>query len=547
MTTGEPNKDKLVHFIAKIWDPVAEAYKPIYTAPDATDQTYGDVLLSDATDSSLNAESGVTAATPKAVKLVNDNANTKLSKTSTDPQEVVSKVIFKKEIIGEQNITAPIFTGDLKGNADTATKIKTPINLNTQSGTLTASGKVLFDGSSDVTIPIGELDATQLRGIIPLQNLPQGALERVVSYVSIQAAIDAYASATDDKPFQEGDTIRVTGTDENDIPVMYAVVGDPSLAKNYLEYAAATAAHTLSADQALKLTTDAGTASNPIYFKDGIPVASNSTIGAEGNPIYLKSGVVTPFTNTIGNANNPVYLSNGTIVPADFTVKTSVPENALFTDTIYEVFQGGTEDNPDGVNGLVPAPTLVELSSEDLFLKSDGSWAEVKSGVTGVKGNLETDYRVGDVNLTHHDIGALGLAIPEEDNSQERIQYMQGLNGQIDAPIKTTLGGLLANGNSCDLGDEEHTFRNVYANTLYADHIKLNEETLNDIALGDFTVANANKLNQLITFSGDVEGSVDLSSLGNKTVNLTVVNSSSEIAIQPDEPSDENIKLWIKI
>ena len=81
MPTGNPNdRSKLLNFVAKVYDPVAKAYKPIYEAPDATNSVYGDVLLSDATDSELNAATGVTAATPKAVKTVNDALANKLDK-----------------------------------------------------------------------------------------------------------------------------------------------------------------------------------------------------------------------------------------------------------------------------------------------------------------------------------------------------------------------------------------------------------------------------------------------------------------------------------
>lgn len=584
MTTGDPNKDKLVHFIAKIWDPVANAYKPIYTAPDATNQVYGDVLLSDAVDSELDAATGVTAATPKAIKIANDNAETKLSKVSADPQEVVSKVTFKNEVVGEQNITAPTFTGDLKGNSDTTTKIKTPINLNTQSGALNPSGKVLFDGSQDVTIPLGELDATQLKGVISLENLPQGALERVVNYPSIQDAIDAYVAADDDKkPFQEGDTIRVTGAD-GDTPIMYAVVGNPSAAKNYVEYAAATAANALSADQALKLTTDAGTAENPIYFKDGIPVASNATLGSTSQPVYLNKGVITPVSDTVGGSNNPVYLNageitaisntigsgkkpiyfesgkitestdnvgddntplylkDGELTASTFTIKTSVPENALFTDTTYDVFEGGNETSPDGVDGLVPAPTLAEATADDLYLKSDGTWAKVVGGsVTGVKGNNEEEYRTENVNLTHDNIGAVGLFLSEDENA---VQTMQGLAAQPNGPIKTTPGGLLPNGVNSQIGNIDNPFKDVYSENIYADYIYLSEGALNEIVNGDFTVANANKLKQKLIFTGDIEATIDFSTLGDKTID---VRGGSEIAIQAEEPTDENIKLWIKI
>ena len=73
-----PNEYKMLIFVAKVKHPVDGKFKPIYMAPDATDKIQGDVKLSDATNGTENAASGMTAATPAAVKAVQDNANNKL-------------------------------------------------------------------------------------------------------------------------------------------------------------------------------------------------------------------------------------------------------------------------------------------------------------------------------------------------------------------------------------------------------------------------------------------------------------------------------------
>ena len=44
-------------------------------------------------------------------------------------------------------------------------------------------------------------------------------------------------------------------------------------------------------------------------------------------------------TVTQGNTNTPVYFNNGVPVPIGFTIKTSVPDNAVFTDTNDKVRQ----------------------------------------------------------------------------------------------------------------------------------------------------------------------------------------------------------------
>ena len=54
-----------------------------------------------------------------------------------------------------------------------------------------------------------------------------------------------------------------------------------------------------NADTASKLTTSAGSATQPIYFSDGVPVASTATVGGNLKPTYLKNGVITEVANTM--------------------------------------------------------------------------------------------------------------------------------------------------------------------------------------------------------------------------------------------------------
>lgn len=142
MPNGE---DKRLGFVAKVRDKTG-VFKPIYIAPDATDSVQGDVKLSDATNSTLGAANGMTAATPAAVKAVQDNANNKLDKTTGSDQTVASAVTFNN------GITVPsgkFFIGSLQGNADTATTLKTPRTISL-AGDVT--GSTTFDGSGNVSI-----------------------------------------------------------------------------------------------------------------------------------------------------------------------------------------------------------------------------------------------------------------------------------------------------------------------------------------------------------------------------------------------------------
>ncbi len=68
MTKGNPNDESLRESVQiNIYDDNAQKLKPLYIAPDATDQIRGDVYLTDTINNELDATTGVTAITPKAV------------------------------------------------------------------------------------------------------------------------------------------------------------------------------------------------------------------------------------------------------------------------------------------------------------------------------------------------------------------------------------------------------------------------------------------------------------------------------------------------
>lgn len=233
MPNGE---DKRLNFTLKIWDAQANAYRPVYIAPDGTDTVQGDVKLSDATNSTLDAASGMTAATPAAVKAVQDSVNNKLDKTTGTTQTVASAVTFNNAITAQRGVTVPtgqFFTGNLSGNATTATTLQTARQISVQIGNGTA-GTANFNGGANAAITIPQVDASVVTtGTLPLSVLPQGALERLVKVADEEAR---FALTTGD--VQLGDSVLQTDTD-----TMYIVIDTAQLNSDagYEEYAAGTA------------------------------------------------------------------------------------------------------------------------------------------------------------------------------------------------------------------------------------------------------------------------------------------------------------------
>ena len=553
--------DKKLNFVAKVYDPTAKEFKPIYIAPDATDKVQGDVKLSDATNSTLNAAEGMTAATPAAVKAANDNANNKLDKTTTSAQTVKSAVTFSGLVTGSAGFKGNL-TGNVTGNADTATALKTARTISVKSGNQSA-GSATFNGTGNVTITIPTIDGTTIRGIIPLTSIPQGALDRVVSYASISAAVSAWTSAAEgSKPFDIGDTIRVTGTTPN---VMYAVTADPSKTASYVEYAAGTATdaiHADEADTADKLTTARtirtnlastsaasfnGTANITPGVTGTLPIANGGTGGTTGyaaNANIFAS--MTEETDAVADADWIMVASLST----DSTNQAKGRLRVRKASSVYSYIKGKTDSlyaakSHTHANATTTAAGfLPKLSgSTTQYLRGDGTWATVQAGVTGVKGNAETAYRTGNVNLTPANIGAAAASHTHNYLPLGGGTLTGNLSSRQIAPSAT---------NSYTLGTSSLKWSNVYA-TTFTGNLTGNAST----ATTATNATTASKVNQTLTLSGDVTGSVSLNATGTRTMTTNIAASTvgfaelkSEVGtvyVGSSTPTDDSVKLWVKI
>ena len=553
--------DKKLNFVAKVYDPTAKEFKPIYIAPDATDKVQGDVKLSDATNSTLNAAEGMTAATPAAVKAANDNANNKLDKTTTSAQTVKSAVTFSGLVTGSAGFKGNL-TGNVTGNADTATALKTARTISVKSGNQSA-GSATFNGTGNVTITIPTIDGTTIRGIIPLTSIPQGALDRVVSYASISAAVSAWTSAAEgSKPFDIGDTIRVTGTTPN---VMYAVTADPAKTASYVEYAAGTATNAIHADEAdtadqlttartirtnLASTSAAsfnGTANITPGVTGTLPIANGGTGGTTGyaaNANIFAS--MTEETDAVADADWIMVASLST----DSTNQAKGRLRVRKASSVYSYIKGKTDalyaaKSHTHANATTSAAGfLPKLSgSTTQYLRGDGTWATVQAGVTGVKGNAETAYRTGNVNLTPANIGAAAAS--------HTHSYLPLGGGTLTGNLSSRQIAPSAN-NSYTLGTSSLKWSNVYA-TTFTGNLTGNAST----ATTATNATTASKVNQTLTLSGDVTGSVSLNATGTRTMTTNIAANTVGFAELKSEvgtvyvgsttPTDDSVKLWVKI
>ncbi len=87
------------------------------------------------------------------------------------------------------------------------------------------------------------------------------------------------------------------------------------------------------------------------------------------------------YNGTIGSNTTPIYLKNGIPTEMDYTIAKSVPANAVFTDTTYNIFNGMSP-------GLVPPSGMINPDNtvnDGYYLNSAGRWS--KPSVTSSSSN----------------------------------------------------------------------------------------------------------------------------------------------------------------
>lgn len=117
---------------------------------------------------------------------------------------------------------------------------------------------------------------------------------------------------------------------------------------------------------------------NGLYISDVLTLAhtmqgnaATATTATTAGSCTGNSATATALTSNAGSATQPIYFSGGKPVACSYTLGKSVPSNAVFTDTTYSAM-GGCSASAAGRAGLVPAPAAGKQTS---YLRGDGAWA----------------------------------------------------------------------------------------------------------------------------------------------------------------------------
>lgn len=137
---------------------------------------------------------------------------------------------------------------------------------------------------------------------------------------------------------------------------------------------------TASVSGITKLYTGTGTATDGTMTQNAITSALNGKAASSHTHNYAGSSsvggsatsAVKLDTSTAGSATQPVYFSSGKPVACTYTLAKSVPSNAVFTDTNTWIALKGATTSAAGTAGYAPAPSA---GAANRYLRSDGTWA----------------------------------------------------------------------------------------------------------------------------------------------------------------------------
>lgn len=504
MPNGE---DKRLNFTLKIWDATADAYRPVYIAPDATNTVQGDVKLSDATNSTLNAASGMTAATPAAVKAVADTAANKLDKVASADQTVASKVTFNNAVVGNKGITVPTgqyFTGNLSGNATTATTLQT---ARTIALTGRVTGSASFNGGANAsiatTIAAGSITGTDIaNNAITSAKIADGTITSADVGFNYAGSSSKGGAATSAVQLATARTISLAG----DITGSTSFNGTANVSIATTLGAGVVGTNEIAANA----VTSAKIADGTITAGD---VGFNYALGAtKGGNAVMANDLRTVQSITSSIDWNTLTNTGQYLVAMETLAGTNIPTGAYGYGTLLAFKNSGNHVAqiylPHKAGGVIYYR----------YLFSGSSWT-TWSAIGNVPDGSITTAKLADNAVTTAKLS---------NNSVTSAKIVDGTIVAADIADTTITGAKLVN------------------STITGGKIASNTITATNIA--NSTITNAKMAANSVNSSNIVDGTVTGADLAANTVTLNNLASDvGTVAVQSTEPTDSNVKIWVQI
>lgn len=365
----------------------------------------------------------------------------------------------------------------ITGNAGTATKLQTARTI-TLSGDVT--GSTNFDGSNDVTVTttvandshshtnatITSIDASKITsGVIDIERLPKGALERLV-IVANQS--ERYALTADD--VQEGDTVK-----QEDTGVMYFVVDIDNLAN----------------ENGYKVYTAGSATSVPWSGVTGKPDLVNSVKLVLPSSIFTNSGSTLTGNIELGSslstqtANTVWAAPSGTSGVPTFRKLTFQDMNVIITNEFNFIPQTfGGEALFINYRSNISGQNVNNIITDYIF--KDGATGNAYVMAKGFKTSEDQEHRVLCSNGSSKFLygpttpGTAGQVLVSNGTSAPKwasldsLGYLPLTGGTISGSL--SISGYInpVNNGVSNIGESGKKFKDIYATTL---HGNFNEST----------------------------------------------------------------------
>lgn len=148
--------------------------------------------------------------------------------------------------------------------------------------------------------------------------------------------------------------------------------------------------------------------------------------------------------NTIseGSATNPVYFSAGVPVATTYSLNKTVPSNAVFTDTWIAMV--GATSSANGTAGYVSAPPKDGYNTK--FLRADGTWVvpggtySLPLAANGTRGGVQIGYTTSGKNYAVQlSNEKMYVNVPWTDRYVNSAAFADDTSNSTTSPLKMTL------------------------------------------------------------------------------------------------------------
>lgn len=282
---------------------------------------------------------------------------------------------------------------NLTGNADTATALKTSRTINGTAFNGTANIVTSYWGTAR-NFSIQDADSANTGSIVSVNGetavvlkLPQtikASLNGNADSATVLATPrtingTAFNGSANITTILWGTTRDISISDADSTNTGLAVSVDGSTDITLKLPAIIKADLTGNADTATALTSSAGSATQPVYFSNGIPVATtyllSSTVGAGAAnrfAYYSDANTIGAYTASVGNAYTPIYFNGG--VPTTVSVVQYTTWSILSDETGVTISKAAYTANTYVLS--------IVVTSGEQYLNDVISWTSAEGSIT---------------------------------------------------------------------------------------------------------------------------------------------------------------------